>query len=102
MPRYLCSQLVSLRENSRDSVVNLEEIWETGATIESEDAVVEGAAVEIRCDAAVFTGRTTRIERHEHGWTVEIEFSPETPWNPEKFRPQHLLDVSTVKDKSGA
>jgi hypothetical protein len=102
MRRYLCSELVTLRENSRDSVVNLEEIWETGATIESEDAVEEGAAVEIRCDAALFTGRTTRIDRHAHGWTVEIEFSPETPWSLEKFRPRHLLDASTLRHKSGA
>ena len=93
MRRYLCSHLVSLRANSRESTVNLEEIWQSGATIECEDTVEKGAAVEIRCDAAVFAGRATRVERHEYGWRVDIEFSPLTPWSLEKFRPQHLFAV---------
>jgi hypothetical protein len=95
--RYLCSQLVSLRNNSTEpagnSVVNLEEIWKSGAVLESEDAIEAGARLEIRCEKAFFSCDVVRVEKHEFGWRVEVEFSPMTPWKPEEFQPQHLLDL---------
>jgi hypothetical protein len=95
--RYLCSQLVALRNNSKDSVVNLEEIWKTGAVLESEEPVEQGAQVEIRCDPAFFAGRIVRVEAHESGWRIEVEFSPMTLWNPERFQPEHALDVAGLE-----
>ena len=91
--RFFCSQLVALRNNSIGSIVNLEEIWENGAVLESEEPVEEGSKIEIRCGAAFFAGRIVQVERHEFGWRFEVAFSPMTPWNPEKFQPEHLLDV---------
>ena len=92
--RYLCSDLVTLRIKSVDSIVNLEEIWREGAMLECEDPVEDGAVVQMRCSSACFAGRAIKIERHEFGWRVEVEFSPLTPWNQEKFQPRHMLDVS--------
>ncbi|MGA2713674.1 MAG: hypothetical protein ABSG41_11270 [Bryobacteraceae bacterium] len=94
--RYLCSDLVALRMNSADSIVHLEEIWRDGATFEAEEPVVDGVRVELRCGPAVFSGKVTQVERHEFGWRAEVEFSPLTPWSPEQFRPQHMLDVSRL------
>jgi hypothetical protein len=94
--RYLCSELVTLKMNSVDSTVNLEEIWQDGAAFESEDQIGEGVRVELRCGSAFFAGKVTQVERHEFGWRVEVEFSPLTPWNPEQFRPQHMLDVREI------
>jgi hypothetical protein len=94
--RYHCSHLVTLRNNSTESAVNLEEIWTEGAVLESEEEIKEGARVEILCDAACFSGRIGLVERHEFGWRFEVEFSPLTPWNPERFRPQHLIDLSKL------
>jgi len=110
--RYLCSQLVTLRNISRDSTVNpganpgadlvanLEEIWESGAVLESEEPLEEGTKAEIRCGTAFFAGRIVQVEQHEFGWRLGVEFSPLTPWSIEKFQPQHLLNVSK-RDKSG-
>ncbi len=81
--RYHCSHLVTLRNNSMESAVNLEEIWKSGAVLESEDPVEEGAKVEIRSEKAFFAGRIVQVERHEFGWRFEVEFSPLTPWSPE-------------------
>jgi hypothetical protein len=92
--RYLCSQLVTLINSSCETVVNLEEIWKTGAVLESEDPVEEGAQVEIRGGPASFAGRVVRVEPHEFGCQFEVEFSPMTQWNPDRFRPEHALDVS--------
>ena len=93
---YMCSQLVALRNNSINAIVNLEEIWSNGAVLESEDPVEAGARVEIRCRTAFFAGRIVQVERHEFGWRFEVEFSPMTPWKPEEFQPEHLLDVSAL------
>ena len=85
-----------LEVNSVDTTVNLEEIWQDGASFESEDLVVEGVLVELRCGSAFFAGKVTQIEPHEFGCRVEVDFSPLTRWNPELFRPQHMLEVSEV------
>ena len=94
--RYLCSDLAALRIDSAESIVNLEEIWRDGAVLESDTPVAEGARCELRCEAAFFAGTVLRVEPHEFGWRAEIEFSPMTPWFPEKFRPKHMLDVSEL------
>jgi hypothetical protein len=102
--RYLCSQLVTLRyisgESPVDLVVNLEEIWEYGAVLESEEPLKGGTRAEIRCGTALFAGRIVQVEQHEFGWRLAVEFSPLTPWSIDKFQPQHLLNVSK-RDKSG-
>ena len=89
--RYLCSQLVEFRNGANEATVNLEEIWESGAVLESEEPVEEGAWAEIRCGAAYFAGHVVDVERHDFGWRLTIEFSPMTPWKPEEFEPEHLL-----------
>lgn len=91
MARYLCSELVALKVGSTTSTVNLEEIWPEGAVLEAESAVEDGAFVEIRSGEVLFAGRVVSVEFHEFGWRVEVAFSSLTPWNPEKFKPQHLL-----------
>jgi len=103
--RFLCSQLVALTDGSSetagDRIVNLEEIWVTGAILESETTVMQGASVELRCGAAVFRARVVEVEPHEFGFRVEVEFSPKTPWRPEEFQPDHLLDPSTLGKNPG-
>ena len=106
--RYLCSQLVTLRNISgqsavttgTDLVVNLEEIWESGAVLESEEPLENGARVEIRCGPVFFAGHIVEVEHHELGWRINVEFSPLTPWSLEKFQPQHLVNVSK-RDRPG-
>ncbi len=91
MTRYLCSELVALKVGSITSTVNLEEIWPEGAVLETEGAVEDGAHIEIRSGEVLLAGRVVGVELHEFGWRVEVAFSPLTPWDPEKFKPQHLL-----------
>lgn len=99
--RFLCSQLVALTHSSggttATSIVNLEEIWKNGAILEAETPVAEGAAMELDCGRARFAGRIVHIEPHEFGWRLEVEFSPGTPWNPEHFQPEHLLDPAMLE-----
>jgi hypothetical protein len=98
--RFLCSHLVALADGSSetagDRIVNLEEIWTTGAILEAETVVMRGAKVELRCGPTLLKGRVVEVEAHEFGYRFEVEFSPKTPWRPEEFRPDHLLDSSTL------
>ena len=98
--RYLCSELISLRINAIDAMVNLEEIWDLGAIFEAEAQVPENARVEMRAAQALFAGKVTRVEQHEFGWRFEVEFSPLTPWSADRFLPKHLLDVPEAKRKT--
>jgi hypothetical protein len=46
--------------------------------------------------AVRFHGTVIEVERQELGWRVELEFSPMTPWSPEHFTPEHLLDPASL------
>jgi hypothetical protein len=91
--RYLCADLVTLHSSAGNRVVNLEEIWESGAVIECEYEPVAGQFVQILAPGGRLAGTIRGIEAHEFGWRAEIAFSPLTPWRIETFRPQHLLGV---------
>ncbi len=90
---YMCSHLVQLRTGSQVRIVNLEEIWETGAILEAEEPVKSGIRAEIRAENTFFAGDVAEVEQHELGWRLRMEFSPMTRWRPELFRPDHLLKV---------
>lgn len=95
--RYLCADLVVLRLNDAHSIVNLEEIWPSGAIVESEVALESGASVEIEGGEARFSAVITQVESHAFGWRMELHFSPLTPWSADLFRPLHLFDPSRMK-----
>jgi hypothetical protein len=95
--RFLCSHLVAID----DRIVNLEEIWTTGAILEAETAVTRGTQLELRCGAVVLKGRIVEVEPHEFGCRFEVEFSPDTPWRLDDFRPDHLLDPSKLGRDGG-
>lgn len=96
-PHYLCSQLVELTIDGRGQWVNLEEIREDGAILEAEQELAKGAAARISAGTVVFEGRITDVRKEEFGWRIEIAFSPDTPWSPERWKPEHLLDPRTLK-----
>ena len=96
MGRYLCSELVVLRTVAGESVVNLEEIWREGAVFESENPLEAGWKVELQCGGMRLHGVAASVELHDFGCRVEMQFSPLTPWDPARFNPKHLLDLSLL------
>jgi hypothetical protein len=95
--RYLCSHLVTLRAGGQSRVVNLEEICRTGAALECDEPVPSGIPAEMKTETALFHGSITAVEEHELGWRIELEFSLLTPWSLDCFRPDHLVDLSTLQ-----
>ncbi len=96
MGRYLCSELVKL---SSGLTVNLEEIWEEGAAIESDDELRVGDAIELKCGDHTFAGTVTLAMKHEFGYRVEMDFATGIRWTPGSFRPQHILDPQELAAK---
>ena len=77
--------------------MNIEEIWETGVVLECEAEVAAGVAAVLTSGDAAFEGRTTEAQKEDFGWRVGMEFSAETLWDPERWRPDHLLDPAVLK-----
>jgi len=97
--RYLCSQLATLTIDGQAQWVNIEEICETGVILECETPVAAGVSAMLTAEEAAFQGRVLDARQDEFGWRAEMEFSPETPWSPERWRPDHLLDPAALKQK---
>ena len=102
--RYLCSELIVLRREGAETVVNLEEIWIEGAAVEMDEPLAAGLAVELQCGEHLFTATVARAEKHELGCRIELEFSRETPWDPAVYKPTHLMNPADLpgENRSGA
>jgi hypothetical protein len=91
--RHLCSQIVTLSWSGGSQLVNMEEIWETGAVLECEESVPAEIHAQVRWDGILLAGRISAVTAHEFGWWVEMEFSPLTPWSPARALPAHLFEI---------
>jgi hypothetical protein len=96
--RYLCSHLVKISWDDGATIANLEEIDAEGAWLESEVGLSPETVVELRSGSAYFEGKITKAEEHEFGWKICLQFSPLTPWSIERFRPEHLLDLTSLPE----
>jgi hypothetical protein len=81
--------------------VNLEEIWRTGAVLESEEDAPLAAKVALRAGGITLESDVERVDPHEYGYRIEIRFL-EREWTPELFRPAHLTDLTTIGEKARA
>jgi len=79
------------------TIVNLEEIHETGCVVESETALPEGADVELRCGRVCLEGKIEKTEEHDFGFRTVVSFCHGSTWSLALFRPEHLLDLSAMK-----
>ncbi len=97
--RYLCSHLVRLFADGKEQWVNLEEIWDTGAVLECEEAVTSGGLAMISTREVSFAGQVVSVEDGLLGWRVEMLFSADSQWSVERWMPDHTIDVSKLKLK---
>jgi hypothetical protein len=93
--RFLCSDLVILSIDGQANFVNLEEIWRTGAVVDSEEGAEPAASAQIRAGTMAIGVVVERVERDEYGYRLELRFV-DAEWTPELFTPAHLTDLSTV------
>ena len=97
--RFLCSDLAILSVDGEARYVNLEEIWRTGAVVESEEDAPMGACVALRSCGITLKADVERVEEHEYGYRIEIRFR-NREWTPELFKPAHLTDLTAIGAKA--
>jgi len=103
-PRFLCSDLVMLRwsddeRRRRAETVVLENISTSGACVQADVPVTEGADVTLVCGSAEFHGYVRSCYLRDEGYFVGIEFDADSKWSKAKFQPEHLLDPRTVRPR---
>lgn len=106
-PRFLCSDLVSLRwcdpsgRECRETVV-LENISASGACVQAEVSVSESTRVALVCGKAAFHGYVSSCYWRDDGYFIGIAFDADSKWSRAKFKPEHLLDPRKVKPRKTA
>lgn len=103
-PRYLCSDLVTLRwsdetRRQHEETVVLENISASGACVQAEVPVSETSGVTLLCGKAEFHGYVRSCYLRDDGYFVGIAFDAGSKWSKAKFQPEHLVDPRTVKPR---
>jgi hypothetical protein len=103
-PRFLCSDLVTLRwsdesERPRSEIVVLDNISASGACVEAEVSVREGTVVSMVCGKVEFHGYVRFCYWRDTGYFIGITFDANSKWSKAKYKPKHLFDPRTVKPR---
>jgi hypothetical protein len=103
-PRFLCSDLVSLRwcdisGGDHLETVVLDNISASGACVQAEVSVSESTRVSLVCGKVAFHGYVRSCYWRDDGYFVGIAFDTDSKWSAAKFKPEHLLDPRKVKPR---
>jgi hypothetical protein len=94
MKTFLCSHLVTLRWNAGETCANLERISRDVATVNAEQPVPVGAAVEMDVQDCALKGIVGRCAIDMSGYEIDVELEEE--WSIEIFVPDHLFDPDVM------
>jgi hypothetical protein len=94
----MCSDLVKVvvRRAGRppsEVVANLEDISPSGALLQLDDALGEGADVELFCSQWRVCGKVRYCRLTEIGYDAGVKFNESGAWDRKRFEPKHLLNV---------
>jgi hypothetical protein len=95
--RLWCSELIRVRVGRREIGANLEDISPSGACVQTEEPLKQGARVSLLLGQRRWAGRVRYTLHNDIGYFAGIEFDGDPKWSPEAFRPGHMLDPSTVR-----
>jgi hypothetical protein len=78
----------------KEFIANLEDISPSGACLQLEAALREGADIEIVCSTYSQRGKVRYCRFVEIGYDVGVAFDERQSWSRERYEPQHLLELS--------
>jgi len=101
----LCADMVKVSWKDalgkrRRTVGLLEDISESGACLQLENAVPKGAEIRWASPKQEFTGHVCYCVYREIGYFVGVEFQEGTHWSKGTYKPQHLLDLQQLLKKA--
>jgi len=99
--RCMCSELVNATWDDvfgrrHEAVVNLEEVWARGATLQFEAPVRAATRIRIDLSGLSFDGRVSKCAADFVGFLVEVEFAAGQTWSRELYEPNHFFDPRTL------
>lgn len=100
-PRLMCADMVevSWRDDAgkrRHAMALLEDIARSGACLQLETPIPEGAVVEWRSPHKEFRGTVRYCVYREIGYFAGVAFLGSSKWSKRVYRPQHLFDPRTL------
>ena len=99
--RMLCADLIEIRWRDRvgkkyTAHALLEDISASGACLQLETPLPLGVIVHWRSPKQQFSGCVRYCAYREIGYYIGVQFDPASKWSKRAFRPQHLLDLSSL------
>jgi hypothetical protein len=78
----------------------LEDISPSGACLQVESAIPLGAEIRWDCRKKRFEGQVRYCVYREIGYFVGVEFHSHSRWSKRDYRPQHLLDLRQLLERT--
>jgi hypothetical protein len=95
--RFLCADLITVRvedaRGAKEIIANLEEISPSGACVQLEAAVLEGADIELICENCQLRGIVRHCRFSPLGYDVGIALDEHRGWDRQQYVPKHLLEI---------
>lgn len=103
--RMLCADMVKVSWKDalgkrRRTVGLLEDISASGACLQLENAVPQGAEIRWTSPKQDFSGHVRYCVYREIGYFVGVEFEKDSHWSRRTYKPQHLLDLQQLVKKA--
>lgn len=97
----MCSELVTAHwtdsfGQEQEATVNMEEIWEEGATLQFEHPMRPGVQVEFLAGPVRFAGSVAESKTDFVGHLVRLEFAAHFRWSRELYEPDHFFDPNCL------
>jgi hypothetical protein len=84
------------RGRSQEATALLEDIATHGACLQVEKALPLGTAITLKHPSGEMHGIIRYCAYREIGYFVGLQFDLDSEWSPNKFTPQHLLDLEEL------
>jgi hypothetical protein len=105
--RLLCADMVEVEWTDKSgwlwiTTALLEDICASGACLQTEKALPAGTELNLQYRGAKIAAKVRYCVFQEIGYFVGIEFSEGFRWSRRAFRPQHLLDLAQLAQRTKA
>jgi hypothetical protein len=103
--RMLCADMVKVSWKDalgkrRRTTGLLEDISTSGACLQLESSVPQGAEIRWASPKREFSGFVRYCVYREIGYFVGVEFTADSHWSQRSYKPQHLLDLQQLVSKA--
>lgn len=78
-------------------IANLEDISPSGACVQLDEVLGDGAEIELVCSGWRVHGKIRYCRITELGYDVGVEFQHRGAWDRNQYEPKHLLEIPVIR-----